>query len=157
MYSQDKIQSLIEESPMLQEIIDKKPVLWLNPKRKKMRDMPNAPLKKKDMKEAAELWERFAPLLEKVFPETATTNGRIESALKEIPKMKDLLVTKGDEFEGRIVVKCDNDLRVAGSIKGRGGFFDILKYAEDFERKDELVNHDGDYSISRFHNSEDSF
>ncbi|HLS31576.1 MAG TPA: D-serine ammonia-lyase [Flavobacteriaceae bacterium] len=146
MYSQDKIQSLIEESPMLQEIIDKKPVLWLNPKRKKMRDMPNAPLKKKDMKEAAELWERFAPLLEKVFPETATTNGRIESALKEIPKMKDLLVTKGDEFEGRFFVKCDNALPVAGSIKARGGFFEILHYAEELALKAELVNPDDDYS-----------
>src|SRR5699024_448957 len=142
MYSQEKIENLVQESPMLQEIIDKKPVLWLNPKLKKMSDMPNAPLKKKDMEEAAKLWERFAPLLEKVFPETAITNGRIESALKEIPKMKDLLITKVDEIEGRFFVKCDNALPVAGSIKARGGFFEILHYAEELALKAGMVNPD---------------
>lgn len=146
MYSQEKIQSLIKESPLLQEVIDKKPVLWLNPKLKKMSNMPNTPLKKKDMEEAAELWERFAPLLEKVFPETAISNGRIESALKEIPRMKDLLITKGDEFEGRFFVKCDNALPVAGSIKARGGFFEILHYAEELALKAGMVNSDDDYS-----------
>ena len=40
MYSKDKIDSLIKTSPILQEIIDAKPVAWLNPDLQVMKDAP---------------------------------------------------------------------------------------------------------------------
>lgn len=146
MYSQEKIQEFVRESPLLKEVIEKNPVLWLNPKLKPMKQMPIAPLEMKDMKEAAELWERFAPFLNKVFPETSATNGRIESPLKEILKMKDFLSSQGNKIEGRFFVKCDNALPVAGSIKARGGFFEIMHYAEELAKKAGMIKPKQDYS-----------
>src|SRR5690625_15246 len=146
MYSPEKIEAFIKECPILKEIMDKKPVLWLNPQKKSQANMPNMTLKKKDIYEAEELWDRFAPFFEKAFPETSKTNGILESPLKEVPKMKKLLNREHPEIEGRLYVKCDNALPIAGSIKARGGFFEILHYAEELALKAGMIDSDKDYS-----------
>jgi D-serine dehydratase len=131
MYSKNKIDSFIKESPILKEIIDLSPVIWLNPNRKIKSEMPAFPIKKKDMDAAAELWERFAPFFVNAFPQTAKTNGILESPLKELENMKALLNQESAKIQGRFFLKCDNALPIAGSIKARGGFFEVLHYAED--------------------------
>lgn len=147
MYTKSKIEKLKKEAPILQDIINLKPVAWINPNRKSMREMPSFPVSMKDMLAADELWDRFAPFFAKAFPETAITKGIIESPLKEIPKMKALLNADSPKIEGGFFLKCDNALPIAGSIKARGGFFEVLHYAEELALKAGILKKDDDYTI----------
>lgn len=125
---------MIEKSPLLQDLAAAKEVCWLNPKK-----IPFAEAKDKlvfgpaDIAEASARLQRFAPLLAKIFPETAEQGGIIESPLTEIPAMKALLKEKygADLGSARLFLKRDSDLAVAGSVKARGGFHDVLKHTED--------------------------
>jgi len=147
MYSKSKIEKFIKEAPILQEIIDLKPVSWINPSKKPMKEMPTFPIKKEDMLAAEKLWHRFAPFFEKAFPETAATDGILESPLKEIPKMKALLNAGYPQFKGSLYLKCDNALPIAGSIKARGGFFEVLHYAEQLALKAGILKEEDNYDI----------
>src|SRR5699024_2840875 len=80
------------------------------------------------------------------FPETRQSDGKIESPLQEIPKMKELLSSQGTPIEGRFFIKCDNALPIAGSIKARGGFFEVMHYAEKLAIKANKLDSNKDYS-----------
>lgn len=147
MYSKDSIDSLIKKSPILQEIIDAKPIAWLNPNLQLVKDAPKFDFDINDMREAEQLWIRFAPFFQKAFPDTAKTNGILESPLREIPKMQALLSEQNGEIQGRLFLKCDNELPISGSIKARGGFFEIMKYAEKLALQAGMLKKDVDYSI----------
>ena len=42
---------------------------------------------------------------------------------------------------------CDNNLPIAGSIKARGGIYEILKHAESIAIENNLIKKDTVYSI----------
>src|SRR5690554_2705744 len=147
MYTKAEIENFKKESPILKDIMALKPVTWVNPNRKSMREMPSFPISMKDMQAADELWNRFTPFFEKAFPETATTKGIVESPLKEIPKMRTKLNENSPKIEGRFMLKCDNALPIAGSIKARGGFYEVLHYAEELALQAGILKKDDDYSI----------
>ena len=130
MYSQKDIAQFVQKEPLLKEIMALKPVTWINSKKKTMLDMPDFSITKEDMANAEALWDRFAPFFAEAFPETQKTHGILESPLKELLNMKDLLNKQNPKIEGRLFLKCDNKLPIAGSIKARGGFFEVLRYAE---------------------------
>lgn len=147
MYTKDKIDSFVKTAPILQDIINAKPVSWLNPELKLMKNAPKFPITLKDMKAAEDLWKRFAPFFVKAFPETEKSNGVLESPLQEIPNMQKLLSKENGQIEGRLFLKCDNELPISGSIKARGGFFEIMVYAEKLALEAGLLKKDDDYSI----------
>ncbi len=147
MYSKNNIEDFIKTSPILKDIIAAKPVSWLNPEVKSSTTTPQFSLDLDDMKAAEELWTRFAPFFMKAFPETAKSHGVLESPLREIPLMKSLLNDDNDDIEGRLFLKCDNELPISGSIKARGGFFEVMKYAEQLAQTSGLLNSEDDYSI----------
>lgn len=100
------------------------------------------------MDEAEKLWERFAPYLCKTFPETTNTHGIIESPLREIDNFKNELNKKpGHKIEGRFFLKCDNELPIAGSIKARGGLYEVLHYAEELALNEGLINKEDNYEL----------
>ncbi|AQU79869.1 D-serine ammonia-lyase [Planococcus faecalis] len=128
---QQQINSWIEQYPMLKNMINLETVFWLNSKRKKMADISGLAVNLADMQRAEQLWQRFAPYLATEFPDTAAANGIVESPLREIPMMKQQLDDHYDgEIEGKLFLKCDNELPIAGSIKARGGVYEVLHHAE---------------------------
>jgi D-serine dehydratase len=85
---------------------------------------------------------RFAPLLAQLFPELTATKGRVESALQRVPTMQGALGLSTDN--GRLWVKADHSLPVAGSVKARGGFHEVLEVAEQLAMKKGLLRTDSD-------------
>lgn len=109
------------------------PQLWINPQRgasaaDAAAEAKSFALGPADMQAAQDRITRFAPLLAKLFPELTTSQGKIESALNPVPAMQRAL---GLPLErGRLWVKADHSLPIAGSIKARGGFHEVLEWAE---------------------------
>jgi D-serine dehydratase len=147
MYSKNKIVAYIKVSPILEYIMKSKPVSWLNPDLQPMQNAPQFPINLENMREAAQLWTRFAPFFVKAFPETEESQGILESPLKEIPNMQSLLNRENGEIKGRLFLKCDNELPISGSIKARGGFFEIMKYAEELALTSGMLKKTDNYNI----------
>jgi len=146
MLPKERIQAYMQHAPVLKDVMDLRPVIWLNEGRKSTGAMPPLSLNIADMGAVVSLWQRFAPFLKKVFPETAASDGIISSPLKEIAGMKAVLDTQG-AIAGRLFMKCDSDLAVAGSIKARGGFYEVLHYAEQLAINEGLVNQQDNYEV----------
>lgn len=139
----------IQEYPVLKDIMDIREVLWINPKRKNFHEaMKNISISELDVKDAEQRLKRFAPFIAKVFPETEITKGIIESALFKINNMKANMESYYDgELLGNLLLKCDSHLPISGSIKARGGIYEVLKHAEDLALKEGILKETDDYSI----------
>ena len=139
---------LEEEFPVLKKIERGEEVVWLNPhKTSFVEGMQECELTMQDVEEAEERLKRFAPFIAACFPETKNRNGLIESELIEIPSMKDTINQKyGSNLKGRLFLKQDSHLAIAGSVKARGGIYEVLKHTEDLALEHGLFNLEDDYS-----------
>ncbi|MHB1391881.1 MAG: D-serine ammonia-lyase [Clostridia bacterium] len=138
----------VKEYPIIKELIEYSPAFWINEMLDKEGNvLPGLPITCEDMKDAEKRLQRFAPLLERLFPETMDRKGLIESELVHIKGMKkSLQALYNQTFEGGLLLKCDNYLTVAGSIKARGGIYEVLKHAEDLAINNGMIGIDDDYS-----------
>jgi len=106
--------------------------LWTNPKWQAMdacRD--GLPLGMADLLDAEGRLGRFAPLLAELFGELGRAGGRIESDLRPAGAFARRLGERHAlELAGRLFVKADHALPVAGSVKARGGIYAVLHFAE---------------------------
>ncbi|WP_428908450.1 D-serine ammonia-lyase [Niallia sp. Krafla_26] len=136
-----EINELVERYPILQQVMLKKPVLWENPDCK--REQLTFPVKGVDqdiIEDATERLRRFKPLLQELFPELNETNGEIISPLTTIPNMKEVLQNfYNTKINGSILLKRDDLLPIAGSIKARGGFHEVLAFAETLALDHQLL------------------
>ena len=83
----------------------------------------------------------------KAFPETAASNGIIESSVVGIDKMKSCLEAQYDtQILGRLMLKKDSHLPISGSIKARGGIYEVLTHAEKLAIEAGLLSESDDYS-----------
>ncbi|HSQ88882.1 D-serine ammonia-lyase [Romboutsia sp.] len=142
-----EISTWIEEYPLLKEIIDLKEVLWINSQYSDFEEgMKNVSLNEDDVLDAQERLNRFAPYIAKVFPETKEENGIIESPIVKINNMKSKLEEIcGEELLGNLLLKCDSHLKVSGSIKARGGIYEVLKRAEDLALENNIITVEDNY------------
>ena len=138
---------------LIEDLKSLKEVIWYNPNYLKFEEARNnLPLSIEDVIDAESRLLRFAPYLEKVFPEVK--DGIIESPITEINNMKQSMEEIfNTTISGRLLVKRDDLLPIAWSIKARGGIYEVLKHAETLAIKEGLLNIDGDYSVL----AEDSF
>ncbi|WP_100400285.1 D-serine ammonia-lyase [Bacillus sp. FJAT-44742] len=145
--NQSELQFYIEKYPVFQTILDAKEVYWTNPNYEPYASLPVQGLDESIIYEAAKRFKRFEPLMAKAFPDSSP-NGIISSSLEEIPQMKaSLEQDTGESIKGRLFLKCDNELPVAGSIKARGGFHEIFTWAEELALKEGiLTSKEDDYS-----------
>jgi D-serine dehydratase len=84
----------------------------------------------------------FAPLLVRLFPELEASGGIIESSLFKAPVLGAAFHAEGGR--GGYWIKADNELPVAGSIKARGGFHEVLEFAETLALRHGLIGADDD-------------
>lgn len=149
------ITTLIALYPLVEDLIALKETTWLNPKATTLAaGLPYVGLTDADVEDARARLNRFAPYLAKAFPETAATNGIIESELVAIPLMqKRLEKESGAAIPGTLLLKKDSHLPISGSIKARGGIYEVLTHAEKLALAAGLLSVNDDYSIlleSRF-------
>jgi D-serine dehydratase len=136
-----------ETSPTLQDLKNQRELAWVNPKL-----VPFAqaalPLSMADIDDAEARLARFAPFIQTCFPETKESGGVIESVLTEVPKLKARLNEKyGSDITGKLLLKQDSHLAIAGSVKARGGIYEVLKHTEDLALAHGLLSgFDDDYT-----------
>ncbi|MDV5036144.1 D-serine ammonia-lyase [Vibrio diabolicus] len=142
------IEALIKQFPLLAPLIDLKEVCWFNPNITSLADgLPYVRLDEKDIQAASERLARFAPYLMKAFPETEASYGIIESSVVDVPKMKLRLEQQYDTpILGRLMLKKDSHLPISGSIKARGGIYEVLTHAEKLAFEAGLLCETDDYS-----------
>ena len=141
------ISKFIEKEPVLKDVADQKETVWINNKKKTGQAVwENFPFDEKDIEDAEARLKRFAPLLMEYFDDTKETNGIIESPLKKIPNMEKILKEK-TSLEGNLYLKMDSHLAVAGSIKARGGIYEVLYHAEKLAMEAGMLKEDDDYRI----------
>ncbi|GIC75952.1 putative D-serine dehydratase [Moritella sp. F3] len=133
---------------MLELLIDLQPLSWFNPKvTSYVEALPYVGLTALDVQDASDRLLRFAPFLCLAFPETQESNGIIESPLQAIPLMQTAL---GKHYQvdllGRMMIKLDAQLPISGSIKARGGIYEVLQHAEKLAISAGILGVDDDYS-----------
>ena len=126
------INKLKNDYPLVRDLVDLKEVVWFNPNVTSTdQGLPYVGLTQNDVIDAQARLQRFAPYLMKAFPETASTEGIIESAVVDIPQMKEALEKRYNTLiEGQLRLKKDSHLPISGSIKARGGIYEVLTHAE---------------------------
>lgn len=135
--------------PLLKGVMAGQEVFWVNPGYQSAETaFQSIDLSFKDVADARARLERFAPFIAAAFPETRPDNGIIESPLRQIPGMTAALGLQGDSpVHGNLLLKCDNLLAVSGSIKARGGIYEVLKIAETLAVNKGMLDIGDDYSI----------
>jgi D-serine dehydratase len=117
------------------------PMLWLNPAAGSA-PVADEPVGPELVHAARQRFRRFAPALQRVFPELQASEGRIASRLVAVPELQAALGLGAGS--GRLFVKADHELPVAGSIKARGGLHEVLEHTEQLGRLHGLLGTDGD-------------
>lgn len=135
--TQKETDNLLSECAVLRTVARGGEVMWFNPDYDPQQPLhsgaADSVLTEAGVADAAARLERFAPLISRYFPETAPSGGIIESPLREIPQMSAALSeVSGLEADGsRMLLKMDSHLPVSGSVKARGGIYEVLKHTED--------------------------
>ncbi|EJD6507324.1 D-serine ammonia-lyase [Providencia rettgeri] len=147
--TQINIDKLIADTPLVQDLIDLKQVTWFNPNSTTTQTgLPYVGLTLEDVQDAEARLTRFAPYLMKAFPETQTTQGIIESDVVAIPNMQSALETRYETpITGEMLLKKDSHLPISGSIKARGGIYEVLTHAEKLALEAGLLSIDDNYEI----------
>ncbi len=149
MEVKDYAKALAETNQVFRDVVDQKETLWINDKYLPF-EMTDALcqliVSDEDIADAEARLRKFAPYIKKCFPETAPDNGLIESPLQEIGNMKDAIESEyGADIPGRLFLKMDSHLPIAGSVKARGGIYEVLKHAEDLALAEGMISEDDNY------------
>lgn len=143
-----EFQEFVDTIPAVADAAQLQETFWINDKMLPQEEQNITMIHPEQIKDAEDRLLRFAPYLKCVFPELEASNGIIESELREIPKMKEFLNSVyGTKLEGRLMLKMDSHLPVSGSVKARGGIYEVLKHAEALALEAGMLKETDDYSI----------
>ncbi len=121
-----------------------RPCLWTNPRlRPAAQALASAPVPAQAVDAAEARLARCAAALAALFPELAPSGGAIASRLVPVPRLAAALLGAPADPLPRILLKADHELPVAGSIKARGGFHEVLEFAEKLAAAHGLASSDG--------------
>lgn len=134
---------------LLDELKELKETAWCNPSCQSIElAVKDCILTMEDVLDAQARLERFASYFKVAFPETKSSGGIIESPLRRIPVMQMALEEEHSvSLGGELLIKLDSHLPVSGSIKARGGVYEVLKLAEDISIEKGLLKPQDDYGV----------
>lgn len=137
----------LKNNPLIEKMKSAKEVVWINPDKIPFSEAEDKLLLgKDDIRDASKRWKRFAPFLMKAFPETEASGGIIESLLVEIHNMKSVINREyHSNLKGRLLLKKDSHLAVAGSVKARGGIYEVLKHTEALALQNGILKENESY------------
>jgi D-serine dehydratase len=143
------IDQLTQQYPLIKKLISLQETSWFNPAITSFEDgLPHVGLDQSDIKDASDRLKRFAPYLAHVFPGTQKSNGIIESDVVSIPAMKATLDSEyATHIAGQLMLKKDSHLPISGSIKARGGIYEVLVLAEKLAIDAGMLNEGDDYTL----------
>jgi D-serine dehydratase len=151
-FVESKVDNLLENQELASVDIIKRlsvteEVFWTNPNYLMAMKKPLS-IKEEDIHLAEDRLNRFAPYIAQAFPETQETGGLIESPLIPIHKMQEYLEKHYTvNIPGTVWLKCDSHLPISGSIKARGGIYEVLKYTEELALRNGLLTLEDDYTL----------
>ena len=138
----------VKKYPLIRSLQNLQECFWINDKKEPFDSaVKKCALGMHDIEDASDRLTRFAPYIAKAFAQTAVSGGILESPLREIPHMKRALEEhSGVAVGGRMLLKCDSELPISGSIKARGGIYEVLKHAEELAVEHKLLSYTDDYA-----------
>lgn len=127
---------------LIKQLQQKNAMLWLNPH-------VGSPLtvtafSSKQIKIAQARLQRSQALLCQLFPELNNRQGLIESALLPLNQTEQKIFPQSELLKQSIYLKADHDLPIAGSIKARGGFHEVIAIAEKIAIEQRLITAEQD-------------
>ncbi|MDN0075284.1 D-serine ammonia-lyase [Crenobacter sp. SG2303] len=135
--------------PLIETLMALEETSWFNPAIAPTAEaLADVGLTAADVADASDRLARFAPYIARVFPETRAAGGLIESPLVPAPRLQQALAERsGLTLPGSLWLKLDSHLPISGSIKARGGIYEVLKHAEDLALQHGLLTLDDDYAL----------
>lgn len=135
--------------PLIRDLVALRETSWFNPAVAPVAESINdVGLTSADVADASARLTRFAAYIRRAFPETEGSGGMIESDVRPLPKLHALLGERyGQTLGGSLWLKRDSHLPISGSIKARGGIYEVLKHAEDLALAEGLLTLDDDYAV----------
>lgn len=142
-----EIPDWVKEFPKLEILMENEVTDWFNPNVKNAAEgLKEVGLTSEDIEDARDRLKRWAPYLAQVFPEAGRTGGILESPLACVPEFKKKVEADyGIEIKGQLWAKLDSHLPISGSIKARGGVYEVLKHAEEIVLEAGLITLEDDY------------
>lgn len=149
MQSRPSLAALRARFPLIERLAALQPLGWFNPAIAPAAvALADVGLDAADVAAASARLARFAPFLARAFPETQAAGGVIESPVVPLPAMQAALAARlGRAIPGTLWLKQDSHLPISGSIKARGGIYEVLKHAEGLALDAGLVNEHDDYGL----------
>ncbi|MED4127683.1 MULTISPECIES: D-serine ammonia-lyase [Shouchella] len=137
---------LLKAFPNLTKLTALEEYLWINTSKGKKAITKNHTLSMEAILEAEARLNRFAPYISLAFPETERTNGLLESPLLAIDSFQQSL----EEYyqvtiNGSLFLKGDHLLPISGSIKARGGIYEVLTIAEKILIEESVFSREESY------------
>ncbi|XPV77806.1 MAG: D-serine ammonia-lyase [Desulfovibrio sp.] len=139
----------VAKHPLLKDMSVRKPVFWCSDSQKPLSEvLETLSITPQQVEDAHSRLERFQPFIASAFPQTFFSKGVIESPLQKINKFHKYLQNQTQKPIGEnIYLKKDSHLPISGSVKARGGIYEVLCYAERLALTEGLLSFNDDYSI----------
>ena len=143
------LESWCASYPLIRDLVALQETTWFNPGVAPVAQaIGDVGLTDADVADASARLARFASYLRQAFPETASSDGIIESDIVPVPHLQQLL---GERYRqaltGSLWLKRDSHLPISGSIKARGGIYEVLKHAEDLALAENFLTLEDDYAV----------
>jgi D-serine dehydratase len=143
------LESWCDSYPLIRELAALQETTWFNPGVAPVgQAIADVGLTSADVADASARLSRFASYLRLAFPETECSAGIIESDIVPMAHLQPLLGERyGQSLNGALWLKRDSHLPISGSIKARGGIYEVLKHAEDLALAGGLLTLNDDYAL----------
>ena len=143
------LESWCDSYPLIRELVALQETTWFNPGVAPVgQAIADVGLTSADVADASARLSRFASYLRLAFPETECSAGIIESDIVPMAHLQPLLGERyGQSLNGALWLKRDSHLPISGSIKARGGIYEVLKHAEDLALAGGLLTLNDDYAL----------